>query len=278
MSVDSDTTTLAFEGDLVLIGGGRMGAAIAGGLLGSSALSAERIVIVEPDERRARVVAEEMGVRVVTCADEVLDGAGLVMLAVKPQVMESVVSSISSALAGRLVVSIAAGISCARIESWLPADTPVVRVMPNTPALVGEGMALVSGGSEATAEQVALVNTLFSRLGGSLVIDERMQDAGTAISGCGPAYFALVVDALARAGVAQGLSRSVAQQLAVQTMLGTARMLAETGMHPEELVDAVASPGGATIAAVGKLEKGGVRHAFLNAVGAAVKRSRELGA
>jgi len=150
--------------------------------------------------------------------------------------------------------------------------------MPNTPALVGAGMALVSGGSEATSDQIDLVWGLFRSIGECVVIDERYQDAGTAISGSGPAYFALVVDAMARAGVAQGLTREVAQQLAVQTMLGTARLLAETGTHPEALIDGVASPGGTTIAALERLEARGVRAAFAEAVAAAVRRSKELGA
>jgi pyrroline-5-carboxylate reductase len=149
--------------------------------------------------------------------------------------------------------------------------------MPNTPALVGEGMALISAGSEATDTDIETVEALFSAVGRVIVIDERYQDAGTAISGSGPAYFALVVDALARAGVAQGLARGTAQELAVQTMLGTARMIQETGMHPEELIDGVASPGGTTIAAIGALESHGVRAAFGTAVSKAVRRAKELG-
>jgi pyrroline-5-carboxylate reductase len=153
----------------------------------------------------------------------------------------------------------------------------VVRVMPNTPALVGEAMSVVSGGTEASAEQVQLVRALFGELGASLVLEERFQNAAAAISGSGPAYFALVVDALARAGVRQGLSRDIAQTLAIQTMRGTATMLAETGMHPESLVDGVTSPGGTTIAAVEVLENRALRAAFAEAVAAAVRRAKELG-
>jgi pyrroline-5-carboxylate reductase len=202
----------------------------------------------------------------------------MVLLAVKPQVMDSVVREVSGLVEGALVVSIAAGITTARLETLLPQSSRVVRVMPNTPALVGEGMALVSGGSDASERDVAAVAALFSAIGRAVIIDERYQDAGTAISGSGPAYFALVVDALARAGVAEGLPRATAQQLAVQTMLGTARMLQETDMHPEELIDGVASPGGTTIAAINALEAKGVRAAFAKAVSKAVRRARELGA
>jgi pyrroline-5-carboxylate reductase len=138
-------------------------------------------------------------------------------------------------------------------------------------------MAVVSAGEEASAEQIETVRALFDALGSAIVVDERHQNAATAISGSGPAYFALVVDALARAGVSAGLTRQVAQTLAVQTMRGTAEMLAETGVHPEALVDAVASPGGTTIAAVGALEAAGVRAAFTDAVRAAVMRAEELG-
>lgn len=278
MAVNHDSGgVLPLEGPLLIVGGGRMGGAIAGGLVRSGALSSDSIIIAEPDAAKGRAMAEEFGVRSVTDASDALADAAVVLLAVKPQVIESVVASMTQLMGDALVVSIAAGISCARLESWLPAGTAVVRVMPNATALVGAGMALVSGGSEASAGQVDLVRDLFGRIGESVVIDERMQDIGTAISGSGPAYFALVIDALARAGVEHGLGRDVSQTLAVQTMLGTARMLVETGIHPEELVDAVSSPGGTTIAGIAALERGGVRTAFSEAVSAAVRRSRELG-
>lgn len=262
---------------LAVIGGGRMGEAIIAGLIASSAMSPEAIVVAEPDSARRDEIATKHGV---TCHEDGVDAvrsADVVLLAVKPQVIDGVVAHLAGALDGRLVISIAAGISCARLESMLPAGTAVVRVMPNTPALVGAGMALVSGGSEATDAQVELAVTLFGALGNASVIDERHQDAATAISGSGPAYFALVVDALARGGVAQGLTRREAEALAVQTMLGTARLIQETGMHPEALIDGVASPGGTTIAALERLEARGVRAAFAEAVAAAVRRSKELG-
>lgn len=255
-----------------------MGEAIIGGLLDAGATQVGLVTVADPNADRREALAATMGVRTVETGESAIEGADIVVLAVKPQVMDAVVAGLSERLAGKVVVSIAAGITCARLESLLPAGVPVVRVMPNTPALVGQGMALVSGGSEATAEQVDVVRGLFSTIGRAQVIDERYQDAGTAISGSGPAYFALVIDALSRAGVAQGLSRDVAQALAVQTMLGTAVMLDQTGMHPEQLIDGVTSPGGTTIAAVEALEAGGVRSAFVTAVRAAVSRAKELGA
>ncbi len=271
------TDTFTYNGRLAMIGGGKMGEAIIGGLVSSGAIAAEHITVADPSEARRTILAETYGVTAVESGSEAAFGADVVVLAVKPQVIDSVVASLASSLRGSLVVSIAAGISCARLESELAAGTPVVRVMPNTPALVGAGMALVSGGSEATGEHVELVRSIFAAVGEAVVIDEKLQDAGTAVSGSGPAYFALVVDALARAGVAQGLPRDVAQALAVQTMFGTARMLSETGMHPEALVDGVSSPGGTTIAAINVLESAAVRAAFADAVAANVKRAKELG-
>lgn len=262
---------------LALIGGGRMGEAIVAGLVRSGVVPAAAIVVAEPDASRRSVLAEAYEVSCVERAADAIPGADVVLIAVKPQVFADVVSEVAEQLAGSLVISIAAGISCARIESMLPPGTAVIRVMPNTPALVGEGMALVSGGTEATPAHVDLAVGLFGAVGEARVVEERYQDAGTAISGSGPAYFALVVDALARAGVSQGLSREVAQALAVRTMAGTARLLEETGMHPSALMDGVASPGGTTIAALERLEAGGVRAAFAEAVAAAVRRSRELG-
>lgn len=265
-----------FAGTLAMIGGGRMGEAIVAGLVAAAAVDPSNVVIAEPDPARREALGG-LPVRVVASGHEVAAGADVVVLAVKPQVIDAVVADLSAVLASAIVVSIAAGATCARLEAALPAGTRVVRVMPNTPALVGEGMALVSAGSEASAEDIAAVTTIFSAIGQVQVIDERYQDAGTAISGSGPAYFALVVDALARAGVAQGLPRATAQDLAVQTMLGTAKMIAQTGMHPEELIDGVASPGGTTIAAIGVLESKGVRAAFGKAVSKAVRRAKELG-
>jgi len=253
-----------------------MGEAIVAGLIAAGTVQASAVVVAEPDEARGRVLRAH-GVTVVREGRAAVDGASIVILAVKPQVIDAVVRDLGD-VGGALVVSIAAGVSCARLESALAPGTKVVRVMPNTPALVRAGMALVSGGTETTEAEVELVRSLFASIGDAIVIDERYQDAGTAISGSGPAYFALVVDSLARAGVAQGLSREVAQALAVQTMLGTALLLTETGMHPAELIDGVASPGGTTIAALGELEAGGVRAAFSSAVAAAVRRAKELGA
>lgn len=266
----------SYEGTIAVIGGGRMGEAIVRGLLASDSVAVDRVTIAEPSASRRKELESSYGVRCVADGTEALP-ADLALIAVKPQIADAVVGGLSEALGGSLVVSIVAGFSCARLESLLPDGTAVVRVMPNTPAMVGEGMAVISGGAETAAGQVVLVESLFSQIGRAVVVDERYQNAATAISGSGPAYFALVVDALSRAGVRQGLARDVAQALAVQTMLGTARMLEETGVHPEVLIDGVSSPGGTTIVAIEALEAGGLRAAFAEAVAANVARSRELG-
>lgn len=264
------------DGTLAIIGGGRMGEAIAAGLISAGAFDASDIVIAEPlSQRRTELVAAH-GVRCVPDAAEAARGADIVILAVKPQVIDEVVDSISALLAEALVISIAAGVSCARLESHLPAGTSVVRTMPNTPALVREGMTVVSAGSEATAEQVDLVREMFASLGKAVVLGEDHQDIAAAISGSGPAYIALVVDALARAGVRHGLPRQVAESLALQTVAGTAQLIEVTGQHPEQVIDGVTSPGGTTIAAIEALEEAGLRAAFAAAVSAAVARAKEL--
>ena len=266
-------------GRLAVIGGGRMGEAIVGGLLAADAVQAGSVVVAEPNATRRAELAGEYGVAVVEDGAQAVVGADTVLLAVKPQIVDGVVTALAGAIVpGTLVVSIAAGITCARLESLLPADTPVVRVMPNTPALVGRG----HGGRQRRERRPRPSRSrpsgsLFAAIGEAVVLDERYQNAATAISGSGPAYVAVFVDALARAGVREGLSRDVAQRLAVQTVRGTAELIERTGQHPEAIVDAVASPGGTTIAAIAQLEAGGFRASIAAAVRAAVERSRELG-
>ncbi len=262
---------------LAVIGGGRMGRAIAEGLLASGAYSSSELVVAEPDSATAAELSAGLGVECLPDAAAVAGGADTVILAVKPQVIDDVARSISPALREHsLVISIAAGVSCARLESLLPPGTAVVRVMPNTPAMVGQAMSVVSGGQEASAADVERTRELFGHLGKAVVLEERHQDTATAISGSGPAYVALFVDALARAGVRHGLTREAAQTLAVQTLKGTAELLERTGQHPEQLVDTVSSPGGTTAAATEALEGRGFRSAIFAAVSAAVGRAKEL--
>lgn len=262
---------------LAIIGGGRMGEAIAAGLVSSGALAADRIVVAEPSEQRREVFSRQ-GISAVADGHEVAGDAQIVLLAVKPQVIDAVLAHMADEIApGTVVVSIAVGVTTSRLEALLRPGAPVVRVMPNTPTMVGEGVAVVSGGSAASPDDVERVRSLFEAVGQAVVIAEQAQDAAAAISGSGPAYAAMFVDALARAGVRQGLTREIAQMLAVQTLRGTMELLSRTGMHPEELVDGVTSPGGTTIAAVEALEAGGLRTAVSGAVSAAVHRAKELG-
>jgi len=262
---------------LAIIGGGRMGEAIAAGLVRSGALPASSIVIAEPDPSKRDRLHADHGVTCVPDGASALSGTDVAIIAVKPQVIDSVLDSLAASVGTALVVSIAGGVTCARIESHLPAGTRVVRVMPNTPALVGQGMSIVSGGSDSVDADMSTVEELFAAVGDVVVLPESLQDACTAISGCGPAYMALFIDALARAGVREGLTREIAERLALQTMAGTVELIRATGQHPEEIIDAVSSPGGSTIAAVTELEDRGVRAAIASAVRAAVVRSRELG-
>lgn len=271
-------TTGTASARLLIVGGGRMGEAIVAGLLDSGAFLPAQVVVAEPVESRREQLAASLGV--VVCADgaEAQGAVHTVIIAVKPQVIESVVTALAPSIAGSTVVSIAAGVSCARLESWLAPGTPVVRVMPNTPALVGSGMSIVSGGTHASPAQVDAVAALFASVGAVVVLDERLQEACTAISGCGPAYMALVIEALALAAEQEGLDRDVAQTLALATMRGTVDLIERTGESPEAVIRAVSSPGGATIAALAELESHGLREAFAAAVRAAAARSRELGA
>ena len=252
-----------------------MGEAIVSGLLGSGVVGADRVTVAAPAAARRDELSDAYGITCVGAGIEALP-ADVVILAVKPQVIEAVTTELSAALAKSLVVSIAVGISCARLEALLPDGTPVVRVMPNTPAMVRQGMSVVSGGTSSSSDQIELVRALFAALGRAIVLEEHHQDAAAAISGSGPAYFAIVIDALSRAGVRHGLPRDVAQALAVQTMHGTSELIEQTGLHPEALVDAVTSPGGTTIAAVEVLEARAIRSAMAEAVTAAVARAKEL--
>jgi len=261
---------------LAVIGGGRMGEAIVAGMLSAGVVGREHVVVAEPSEARRRKLKETLDLNCVERAEQAVDGATIILLAVKPQIIEQVVSEIAGKVGDALILSIAAGITCARLEALLPDATPVVRVMPNAPVLAGGGMSVISAGTHAIDSQVELVSELFGSVGKSVVLPESFQDVATAISGCGPAYVAIVIDALARAGVRHGLSRDVAQLLATQTLRGTIDLLDKTGMHPGELADVVASPGGVTAAAIEVLESSGVRKAFADTVTAAINRSREL--
>jgi pyrroline-5-carboxylate reductase len=251
-----------------------MGAALVTGLLAAGWGRPEEIVVVEPvAARRAELADAFPGVAV---AAEVGDGAEGAVVAVKPGDVEAACRALAAAGTGR-VLSIAAGVPLAKLESWLAAGTAVVRAMPNTPALVGCGAAAIAPGAAAVEADVAWAEEILSAVGKVERVGEALLDAVTGLSGSGPAYVFLVAEALIDAGVAQGLPRTVSETLTVQTLLGSARLLAESGERAETLRAAVTSPAGTTAAGLAALESRAVRAAFLEAVAAATRRSKELG-
>ncbi len=257
---------------LQLVGGGRMGEALLAGLLAAEWAPAGELRVVEAlGPRRAELAARFGGV-------EVSEGAGPAegtVLATKPGDIPAACAALGPD-AGR-VLSIAAGVRLADLEAALPRGTPIVRAMPNTPALVGAGAAAIAGGAAAGADDLDWAEQILTAVGTVVRVAEPLLDAVTGLSGSGPAYVFLVVEALVEAGVLVGLPRPVATELAVQTLVGSARLLAEGDDGPETLRAAVTSPGGTTAVGLRALEQAGVRAAFLDAVVAATERSRELG-
>ena len=258
---------------LLLVGGGKMGSALLSGLVAAGWATVDELAVSETDPaQRARLEAANPGLTVVGGPTEADD----VVLAVKPDVAESVLRTLG-ATGPRRVLSIVAGISSERLEAALPAGSVVVRAMPNTPSLVGAGVAGLSGGMAATSADLDWAEGILDAVGTVVRLPERHLDAVTGISGSGPAYVFFVAEAMIEAGVTAGLTREVSRQLVVGTLLGASRMLDETGQEPAELRAAVTSPGGTTAAAVRTLEFKAVRSAFIEAVAAAVERSRQLG-
>jgi pyrroline-5-carboxylate reductase len=259
---------------IAILGTGRIGEALLAGLLSSGWSD---IVATSRSEARAAELHERHGVETTTSNADAVSGAAVVVVAVKPQDIEALLASIRDAVTPeQTVLTVAAAIPTAYIEERLPEGIPVVRAMPNAPSTVHEGMAGVAAGAYASDEQLAVAEDVLSHLGRVVRVPESAMDAVTALSGSGPAYFALLAEAMIEAGILLGISREVSTTLVVQTMLGTAKQLRDEGMHPVELREAVTSPGGTTIAAIRELEQAGVRAAFLNAIQAAMTRAREL--
>ena len=262
---------------LAILGAGVMGETVLSGLL-RAGWSPKQIVATDRRPERQVELTERYGITMLDNV-EAAGQADTVLVVVKPQDMAELLAEIAPVLSGdSLLVSLAAGVDTATIEAQLPAGTAVVRVMPNTPAQVDEGMAAISPGSHSTPADLAHVTEILSATGRVLTLPERYQDAVTAISGSGPAYLFFVVEAMIEAGVHLGLPRDTATELVVQTMLGSAKLLRETGEHPTVLRERVTSPGGTTAAAVRQLEDHRVRAAFMGAIEAARDRSRELAA
>lgn len=254
-----------------------MGEALASGIIRSEARGVDDLMITARRDARAAELAERLGVQTTTANVEAVAWAGTLVLTVKPQDMEVLLGQIADAVTyDHLVISFAAGIRTSFIERHLPEGTPVVRVMSNVPVLVDEAMSVISPGRSAEDAHLAVAEELLSSVGRVIRLAEKHQDAVTATSGSGPAYFFLLAEAMIEACILLGLSRDVATELIIQTMLGSAKMLRDTGRHPVELREMVTSPGGTTIEAIRRLEEAGVRAAFLNAIDAACRRSAEL--
>lgn len=267
----------ADRGTIAILGAGKMGEALIAGLVSSGWRPPERIVAADRRAERLAEVAGRFGIRTTESNAEAVDGAEIVVIAVKPQDMEVLLTEIGSLLTpDQTVLSIAAAVTTRAIERHLARPVPVVRSMPNTPATVHEGMAGISPGSHAGEEHLRRAEELLAHVGRTVRVPEPQLDAVTAVSGSGPAYFALLAESMIEAGILLGLSRETSTDLVVQTMLGTAKLLRDEKMHPVELRESVTSPGGTTIAAIRELEQAGVRAAFLNAIQAAMNRAREL--
>jgi pyrroline-5-carboxylate reductase len=265
------------EGRIAILGAGKIGEALVAGLLSSGWRRLDQIVVTARRPERVQELAERYGVTGAESNLAAVEGAEVVVIAVKPQDIEALLVEIGHRLgAGQTVISIAAAIPTDLIERHLGDAVPVVRAMPNTPATVHEGMAGVAPGAHAGEEHLRQAEELLAHVGRTVRVPEAHMDAVTAVSGSGPAYFALLAESMIEAGILLGLSREVSTDLVVQTMLGTAKLLRDGGMHPVELREMVTSPGGTTIAAIRELEQAGVRAAFLNAIQAAMTRSKEL--
>ncbi|GAB3009234.1 pyrroline-5-carboxylate reductase [Amycolatopsis acidiphila] len=261
---------------IAVLGAGKIGEALLGGLL-QGGRGAEELLFTERHPERAAELTARYGVAGVE-VDEAAKRADVLVVAVKPQDIEPVLAELAPVVGpSSLVVSLCAGLPTALYERRLPEGVPVVRVMPNTPMVVGEAMSAISPGTHATPEHVALVKDLLSAVGQVIEVPESQQDAVTALSGSGPAYFFYLVEAMIDAGILLGLPRAVAEKLIVQSAVGAAKMLAESTEHPVILREAVTSPAGTTINAIRELEKHGVRAALLDAIEAARDRSAELG-
>lgn len=265
---------------IAFVGAGQMAEALLGGLFASRCCEPASVWVTDVSRERQDLMKRRFGVQVGADNREAAAWADAVLLAVKPQVMETVLADLAPVLPGRLVISIAAGWSIRRLgerfERMGDGAPRIVRVMSNTPALVREGMSAVAYGQGVREDEAQFVRTLFESVGRVVTVEERLMDAVTGLSGSGPAYVFLAIEALADGGVKMGLPRPVAALLAAQTVLGAAKMVLDTEEHPARLKDRVASPGGTTIAGLHELERGGLRATLIAAVEAATNRSKEL--
>ena len=254
-----------------------MGEALLSRLIAQQIYQPSEVLMSEPQQQRRSLLAQQYGVQVTAENRAVASGTPVLLLAVKPQVFQEIAAELVGVThTSQLLISIMAGVPLSQLEAAFPQQ-PVIRAMPNTPATVGAGMTAIALGRFVLNSHQQTAQQIFTVVGEVVEVPEALMDAVTGLSGSGPAYVALMVEALSDGGVAAGLPRAIATQLALQTVRGTAQLLQETGMHPAELKDRVTSPGGTTIAGVAELERGGFRSALIAAVRAAKQRSQELG-
>jgi pyrroline-5-carboxylate reductase len=260
------------------LGAGRMGTALAKGFIQAGLVTADQIIASDPMTGACADFGKEVGARTTASNLEVVKFANVLLLAVKPDQVGGVLGEIREHFtAQHLLISIAAGVPLAKLEGGLSMGARAIRVMPNTPALVGASATAYAAGKSALPEDGQLAQKLFSAVGVAFPVKESLLDAVTGLSGSGPAYVYLMIEGLSDGGVAAGLPRDIATKLAAQTVLGAAKMVLETGLHPGALKDMVTSPGGTTIEGLHELEKGGVRGSLMNAVRAAAEKSKKLG-
>ncbi len=261
-----------------IIGGGNMGEAIAAGIITSKLLPPDHLIISDPVAERREHLHSRYRVAVTEDNHELLQASNIVILAVKPQKMKSVIEEFSSNIDGRkLFISVAAGMTLTLLEETLGSGIPVIRVMPNMPALIGESATAMATGQWATDEDLETARRIFDSIGITVIVDEVLMDSVTGLSGSGPAYGFIIIEALADAGVQMGLDRAVAVTLAAQTLLGAAKLCLKGEKTPGQLKDMVTSPGGTTITGIKALEEGKIRATLMSAVEAATERSRKLG-
>jgi len=259
------------------LGGGNMGEALIRGIVKTGIVPPQELFVTDVRLDRLEELSRTYGLHTLSDNALLVRRVDVVILAVKPQILKAVLQEIAPATPGKLLVSIAAGVSTTEIRRHLPAGTRLIRCMPNTPALVLEGATALARGRDLAPGDLETAQAIFEAVGRVVVLEEEHMDAVTGLSGSGPAYIALVVEALADGGVKVGLDRQTAMTLATQTVLGSARLLLETGAHPGQLKDMVTSPGGTSIAGIHTLETGGLRRTLIDAVERATLRSRELG-
>jgi pyrroline-5-carboxylate reductase len=253
-----------------------MGEALLSRLIDQQLYLPDRIWVSDPQAQRQNFLASQYQVNVTADNQAIVNDADILLLAIKPQVFDAVVAPLKLERSDQLIVSILAGVPLQRLEKAFP-NQPVIRAMPNTPSTVGAGMTAIAPGNHAQFSHLQTARQLFEAVGAVVEVPESSIDAVTGLSGSGPGYVAVMIEAMIDGGVAVGLPRATATQLAIQTVLGTAELLKTTGIHPAELKDRVTSPGGTTIAGISQLEKAGFRSAVIEAVRSAYERSRELG-